>query len=701
MRGCWATVLVAVAIFGCVHADEVVDLDDFEVVAAERIGVEDMLLTGIEEVDPTAGNRQASGSIGELLSWEAGVSSSFYGAGASRPIVRGMGGYRVGVYDGGLTSGDLSATSPDHAVAIEPLFIDRIIVHRGAAAFIHGGGAIGGAVDTLPDYLPDRRTEKGWDGEAGFIHESVNEGQTTFLKGGHRGEHLAFRVNLLDRQTNDYSIPGFARTEDYDINNRLRLPPGAQGLVAPNSEGSVPNTWTDTQVSAVGAAWLENNWSAQAAYQNYASRYGVPLDGHTHGNPYGQAGVTGPGPNDGITIDLEQDRFLAQGLLSLEGAWMDSLQVKGVLADFVQKELEGRFLSNDFQLDTEELHIEAGKAMGSARFLTGFEWSEAGFRNRNISYVAGRADEDLLETSSTSLAGFAFAEVEMELLTLRAGGRWDYRKAEREDLVGVGRSDTAGSAIVELSKALGSHWQIHLSFAESARLPNADELYIEAPHGATGVFQLPNPDLEAERVQSFELLLRRTGNRLQLSASAFLRDFDGYIFLENQGFEVDGLTAYSLVQRDARFYGGEVSARWSILLESGANVAIEGFADTVHATDLERGEPLPRIPPLRLGGRIEVEHRMLQGSVELLFADEQDRVPRRVFGTLAYQSPSEAYTLVNLHLQRSFTVGRSVITGALQLSNLFDEEARQHTSFLKDVAPLPGRSLQLSLRVQF
>jgi iron complex outermembrane receptor protein len=37
----------------------------------------------------------------------------------------------------------------------------------------------------------------------------------------------------------------------------------------------------------------------------------------------------------------------------------------------------------------------------------------------------------------------------------------------------------------------------------------------------------------------------------------------------------------------------------------------------------------------------------------------------------------------------------------VQANNIFDVEARRHASFLKDVAPLFGRDIRLSLRVAF
>jgi len=662
---------------------------------------EDLLAAGVDVLDAEGTGRQATGSLGEALSWQPGVSSSFYGAGASRPVVRGMEGYRVGVYDSGLSTGDLSASSPDHAVAIEPLFVREISLQRGAAALLHGGGAIGGAVDTVPDFLPDDWTLPGWDAETGVIFETVNDGRTVYVKGGNRTGPWAIRVNGLDRESEDYRIPGFARTPEYDLNNRIRLPPEVQGQVAPNPEGRVPNTWTRTRVGALGLGWIGKTALVQGAYQRYESRYGVPLDGHTHGNPFGTPGVTGPSPNDGVSIDLIQDRGLGQTRLDIDLGPFEQIELKGAVTRFRQKESEGRFLSNDFRLDGADVQIEAGGELRGVRFFSGLELAAHDFKNRNISYNAGRADEDFLQTKSVTAAAYALGEFEVGRTGLRLGGRLDRQRAHRADLQGVSRTDYTGSAVLELVQRLGDPLQVVLSLGKTSRIPNADELYIEAPHGATGIFQIPNPELEVERASSVEIRIQHQGERFHASASAYYRDFDGYVFLENQGYEIDGLTAYALVQRDAEFTGGEAEASWTFYAEPERSGLIRVFGDYVHATDKGRDQPLPRIPPLRVGGSVELALDGWTTELAALHAFDQDRVPREVFGTLAYQSPSAAYTLLTFRLERRFSFDQAELIAGLEVSNLLDEEARQHTSFLKDVAPLPGRSLRLSLQLDF
>lgn len=676
--------------------EDSLELTALEVTADRDFQTANALEVGTSVIDVTSLKRRTESSLGEALAWESGVTSTFYGAGASRPVLRGIGGQRVRMLDGGLSTGDLSASSPDHAVAMEPLLLRTVTIHRGASGLFHGGGAIGGAVDADPDHLATGTMAEGTEGEWGALYESANDGLTSYLKSGYRTGNWATRVNFLVRETDDYRIPGRARTPEYDINNRLRLPPAVQGQVGPNPDGTVPNTGMRTRVAALGTGWHEGERAIQVGFQHFFSRYGVPLDGHTHGNPYGVGGVTGPTPEDGVIIELTQNR----GYGAVEGTapmlGLDHWRLTGAATHFRQDEREGAFLSNAFGLRSGDLHLE-GTVEGSAGTLfLGTSWSREAFENRNISYLAGRADEDFLR--SIREVGAAQALVERELgsaTTVRFGGRSEWQTVRRDDAITLRRSGDAQSGVLEVEQALGGDWSTTLSVGRMTRLPNADELFLEIPHGATGIYNLPDPDLRPERSRDVEWRIDRRNERLRLGGSVFYRDFSNYIFLENQGFEVDGLTAHRVVQRAARFVGGEVEAEALLWHEGENSLSFMVFSDYVRATDQERDESLPRIPAWRIGSRLEAAVGAWSGGVHVLHVLKQDRVPQAVFGTLSYQSASPEYTLVTVHLERLIRWDQTELVLGLQVSNLLDVEARQHTSFLKDVAPLPGRSLQL------
>jgi len=93
--------------------------------------------------------KKQSTSIGETLSQEPGLSSTYFGPISSRPVIRGQYGERVSVLTDGLDSLDASALSEDHQVTVEGLLADRVEIVRGPATLLYGSGAAGGLVNVI------------------------------------------------------------------------------------------------------------------------------------------------------------------------------------------------------------------------------------------------------------------------------------------------------------------------------------------------------------------------------------------------------------------------------------------------------------------------------------------------------------------------------------------------------------------------
>ncbi len=75
--------------------------------------------------------RKRETSLGDTLINEVGVTSSSFGPGAGRPIIRALDGPRIQVLENGIGSLDVSSLSPDHPVAIETLNASQIEILRG------------------------------------------------------------------------------------------------------------------------------------------------------------------------------------------------------------------------------------------------------------------------------------------------------------------------------------------------------------------------------------------------------------------------------------------------------------------------------------------------------------------------------------------------------------------------------------------
>ena len=120
-------------------------------------------------------------TLGATLANELGVSATGYGAGSSRPVIRGLEGSRVQILQNGLSVGDVSNISQDHAVANNMQSAHQVEILRGAAALLYGSGSSGGLVNVVNDRiltnLPDRPT-----GAVNTSYETVNNGRAGSLE---------------------------------------------------------------------------------------------------------------------------------------------------------------------------------------------------------------------------------------------------------------------------------------------------------------------------------------------------------------------------------------------------------------------------------------------------------------------------------------------------------------------------------------
>ncbi len=171
----------------------------------------------VTSLDGDAIQRSNAGTLGQLLEGQPGVASTSFGGGASRPIIRGFDGPRVRILESGLGSQDVSETSPDHAVAVEPLLIDRVEVLRGPSTLLYGSSAIDGVVNVMGKEIPRQPVDpKGYEGALESRYDTVSDGETYLGYGTVGGENWALRVTGLSRESDNYEIPGDAEIHHDD-----------------------------------------------------------------------------------------------------------------------------------------------------------------------------------------------------------------------------------------------------------------------------------------------------------------------------------------------------------------------------------------------------------------------------------------------------------------------------------------------------
>lgn len=625
-------------------------------------------------------------SLGETLSGELGVTSSYNGPGSSRPLIRGFGGDRVRILEGGVGSGDVSGQGPDHAVGLEPLAAERIEIVRSPATLLYGSSAVGGVVNVIDKRIPREMPGSPLTGSLTALGGTVSDERTgAFEVNGALGSRFAWHLSGLKRGTDDYNIPGFAEAD----HEEEEAHEGEEHAGEEEVKGILENSAVETTRGALGLSWIGDAGYLGVSVSGLDYDYGVPGHGHEEEEP-GPGEEPGPEEEHGeedVTIGLEQRRF------DLEGAWrFGSGTVQGLkgrfgMADYEHTEFEGEEIGTRFQNEQWEGRLELQHAL--TRSTTGV----AGIQMSGRDFEARGEEAFVPPASSMSLAGFVYEELKAGDIRYQVGARGEFQRM-KQNTAGYEEDHFGFSVSGGLNWTASDQVGLALSLARSVKLPSLEELFSDGPHAATFAYEIGNRDLDPESSYTMDATLRLSQGTFRSELTGFMNVFDGYIYQDFTGEEEDGLPVWQFSQADARFMGFEAALEFDIIHQGKHHLLVEGWGDYVRAelTDLDRN--LPRIPPLRLGTGLRYDGGALRGDVGLTRVARQERVS-------PFEEESEGYTLLDASIGYRLFTGALTHDFVLQGRNLTDQEARPHTSFIKELAPLPGREVRLLYRVYF
>ncbi|MEX0821890.1 MAG: TonB-dependent receptor [Rhodothermales bacterium] len=585
-------------------------------------------------------------TIAETLADEPGVSMRSMGPAPARPVLRGLGGERLLVLEDGGRTGDLSATSTDHAVVVDPLTAKRIEVIRGPAALIYGPNTLGGVINVVRGYIPSSMPRQVNVGTS-IQGESANSG----FSGGFGIEApvgpVALHADGSLREAGDVSTP----------------------------IGPLENTALTTYSGSFGGSVVEDWGHAGISGSYYESTYGIP------------GGFVGAHPN-GVNIDVQRERVEVRAEIFDPLPFVPRVEIDGSASRYAHQEWE----SDDV------LGIEFGLLSyhGSMLFHTHqnghFRKGAVGFWGEYRDYASGGFSFTPNSTEWT-VAGFGYEDLHFEGFTLQGGLRYDVRTvrprvADRESPAGIVRTRSFGGVSASVRGLIHPSESVTAgaSLMRSLRVPGIEELFSEGPHLASYSFEIGNADLGVERGLGAEVFGQFESAHLSGSLTLFRNDIDDFIYPRNTG-EMNTRTLLPIYQQTgakARMIGAEASAT----VRPSPSVSVSGSAEYVHGTLTDRDEPLPWMPPLR--GKIDASYswnRLTVGAT-VRSASEQDRVSE-------FEEPTDGYVVFGSYAQYHLTTGRFLHTIDLGVENVTDTEYRDHLSRVKSVMPEQGRNVKL------
>ncbi|MFZ4689518.1 MAG: TonB-dependent receptor [Polymorphobacter sp.] len=642
------------------------------------------VLSGITVLQGTELTRELRSNIGDTLSRQAGVSSTSFGPNASRPILRGFQGERVRVLTDGIGSFDVSNTSVDHAVVINPQLAERIEVLRGPASLLYGSSAIGGVVNVLDKRIPRAVPEEAIHLDIlGTYGSAASERSTAGVIEVPLGDRLVLHADASYAKSNDLRIGGFVLSKPARAAALASAEPAANALA--DLKDRLPNTAAETWTAGGAIAFIDAGGELGIAYSHFDSLYGVPARFDT---------ATGDG--EAVRLKVKQDRIDVRGQINVGGDVIDTIKVRAGFADYRHSELspEGDIGTTFFNQGIEgRVEVaQASRALGNGSWRGG---SGVQVFTRDFDVVGEEAF--IPRNQTTQLGVFTLQELDFGTIKAEFAGRYEHSRVQssvsdfRGEPVFVNRSFNLFSGSAGASIGLTEGWRVGVNLSHTERGPAAEELLANGPHAGTQAFEIGNPDFAKERSNGAEIVLRGKGDNYSFEASVYYNRFADYIFERQTGAIEDDLPVFQFEQADARYLGIEAQAAFTVARFGDSEVKIDALADYTDARLLDGLGRVPRIPPFRVLGGIGVSNPVWDARAEIEHASSQGKVAD-------FETRTDAYTMVNASFSIRPFADRPNTALVVSANNIFDVDARRHASFLKDFAPLPGRDIRISLR---
>ncbi|OTG67344.1 zinc piracy TonB-dependent receptor ZnuD [Acinetobacter silvestris] len=626
--------------------------------------------------------QQGGTTLGEALKNELGVRSNSFGAGSSRPVIRGQEGARVKVTQNATESMDVSSLSPDHAITIDPQLATKIEVIRGPSTLLYGAGSVGGLVNVIDSKIATQMPENGYEGDIGVRYNTGNDeklahvGATVAL-----GSNLALRVEGLTRDTNNYIAPNYSVIEEHGDHSHT------------TQERRVDNTFSTSDNVNVGLSWVGERGFAGVAYSNRQDQYGLP--GHSHEYESctlsaSSSTLVGCGVNPtenhehaetGPWIDLKTQRYDFRSELNDPFAGFNKLRAQASYTDYQHDEIEDGSAMTIFKSKGYEGRIElVHNPIANWEGVVGVQASQ---QKLDIS-----GEEAILSPNKTQKYSlFGLEHKQWNDLHFELGARFDHQHINIDST----QKDFAGNAF-SYSGAVNwefrPNYKLSLLGSHQERLPSAQELYSEGGHFATNTYELGNEDLTKEKSNNVELGLHYDDEKLSYHVHLYHNWFDNYIYAKTLD-QYKNFRLINYTQNEAKFYGTEAEVAYQfspIYKVSLLGDYVRGKIDAENA---------PRIPAGRLGTRVNADFDdHWSGSAEYAHVFKQN-------DSASYETDTQGYNMVNIGVAYKYPMsGKQEARVFLNANNLLDETVYEHSSFLANI-PQIGRNFVMGVDFKF
>ena len=687
--------------------------------------------------------KKQAATLGDSLAGEAGVHTSFHGNVASTPIIRGLSGPRVLITQNSLDVSDVSRVGSDHSVATEVSTAEQLEVLRGPATLFFGSGAIGGVVNVVDKRVPtDTETRSEWQ----LSHDSVNDQDLAAVNLNTGTGNFAFHVDGFWREANDYEVPVSPEIDE------------------DHGERTVESTAEESNGYTFGTSYILDNGYVGFSYGKLDRDYGIPGHSHGGEEEEHEEHEHEEHEEEAVTLGLEQDRYQLLSEFTFDHALISAINTRIGYTDYEHTEFENGARGTTFSNETSELKLEllhqpmAGwhggivldykssefSAIGEEAFAPPSEtdvFAIALVEERHFGDVllqlGARVEQVTIDSSEVSIA-------EVEFHHHDEGEEEEHGEEHGEEEHGEEHGEEHEAEIFSFdedytpfSLSAGAVWNfapgynVGVALSHSERAPSAAELLSFGPHIASNAFEIgalfeaheEGDELHFEPVSStpemeestnIDITFRKFEGNVGIILNAFYNQVDNYYVQFDTELLAEAGHAHEEehgVEEGAEVGEEDIHAgELPVFLFQSADVSLSGFeaqgvwqinprfkttvyADYVRAK-LDDGGNLPRIPPMRFGASFDYVYQSVSANLSWTHYSDQDDV-----ATL--ETETDGYDWISANINYRIPLDETELTLFFKAENLTDEEARVHSSFLKGLAPRPGRNFRVGIRGTF
>ena len=632
-------------------------LEDIEVIEHESTqGLVDFV-PSVTKIQGHELAKKRQTSIGDTLGTEAGVQSTNFGPSSSRPVIRGLDGDRIRVLQNSLGTLDASSTSVDHAIPVDTLTIDQMEIVRGPMSLLYGSSAVGGVVNLLTNRI-HYEYEEGFFSKFLVQGETVNDGLSSAAHLNYGAKNWMFHIDGSTRNLQDQ--------KQYGSKSRLENSFNRQDNVA----GAVSRIFDRGYVGV--------------SFNHFNTLYGSVA-------------------HDDVKIDMTQNRYELHGEYRPESGAIRKYKVKSAQSEYNHKEIEehaddhgGGSHEHDhvgtlFENKGNETRLEAHNKSKNWDGVTGL--------HTQIFEFSAQGEEAFVpSTDNQKISLFTFQQMSVGKNAYRFGARIESSEIDKKSSVDFPGSDEKSymgyNASIGHCYDFSKNNTLETSFSYTERTPNAQELFADGDHIATNANEQGDEGLKKEKAYAFEVTHKLAVKKWQLTSSVYTQIFKDYINLKNLGTFNGDFVNHAYQQTDALFYGFELDSRYQMAEINKGSIFLINKFDYVRGKDTDADVNLDRISPMRFTAGLEYVSDKWTGDVESMYVFRQSE-----------KGPNETYTddyiLTNIGYTYHIVREASSLDLFVRVRNIFDVEARNHVSFLKEEAPLPGRNLIVGAQFQF